>query len=49
MLGQRCATSPELLRALADAAGREMTAEEMQKQRESWARANKPTGDPRFD
>lgn len=39
----------ELSALLREAAKRELTEDEIKAQRESWVRANMPTGDPRFD
>ena len=42
-------TDPKLLALLEAATKIEVTEEMLQAQRESWVRANTPTGDPRFD
>ena len=49
VLFQEIKTDPNLLEALREAAGKQMTEEEIKAQRENWVRGMMTTGDPRFD
>lgn len=49
MLSKPVKTDPKLLEALREAAAMPMTEEQIKEQKESWVRAMRATGDPRFD